>query len=317
MDRANNFYYGDDSGNPVGPLSLDEIRKFADAGVVPWDVMVCEAGGDNWRSLNAIDGGKMDPRTAVAPSKAARHLAEMKPATLVSSLKITFNATIAVSLVGFALDTVISRGAIQTGDPFYTEGAVDRFALMFALLSIAGTLALIYLLVLSLPERHRITSPVKAAGFFLIPVFSIYWAFRLLPGLVKGARQWWLETTPGKSWRLAWLVPLAFVTAGILAVGQVLDLLSVFWILGDTPAKGWAVLLFFSGLFYALSATAAFEYAYSLIQVLGRLVDHVGYEREALKVKNTPFWNRQVWSPSPAYLFPIIFIGIWLMRTPQ
>lgn len=311
------FYYADPNSQPVGPLSIDEIRRFAEAGVVPRDVMVCEAGGDNWSSLDSFDGGGIDRSHTVTPSAKSLPLANMSPETLVRSLKITFNATIAVTLVGFALDTVISRGAIQTGDPFYTEGAMDQFAMMLALLSIAGTLALIYLLVLSLPERHRFTTPVRAAGFFLIPVFSIYWAFRLLPGFVKGARQWWLETAPGKSWRLVWLAPLAFVTAGILAVGQVLDLLSVFWILGDPPAKGWEALLFFSGLFYALGATAAFEYAYSLIQVLGRLVDPVGYEREALKVKNTPFWNRQVWSPSPAYLFPIIFIGIWLMRTPQ
>lgn len=317
MDRPTHFYYGDASGNPVGPLSLDEIRKFADAGVVPRDVMVCEAGGDNWRSLNAIGGGGMDPRPAAAPSTAARPFAEMRPATLVRSLKITFNATIVVSLIGFALDTSTSRGAIQNGDPFYTGGAVDHVAMMLTLLSIAGSAVLIYLFVLSLPERHRFTTPVKAAGFFLIPVFSIYWAFRLLPGLVKGARQWWFETVPGKSWRLAWLAPLAFVTAGILAVGQVLDLLSVFWIWGDQPAEGWELLLFLSGLFYALGATAAFEYAYSLIQVLRRLVDPVGCEREALKVKNTTIWNRRVWSPSPAYLFLVVFIGIWMTRTPQ
>jgi hypothetical protein len=107
------------------------------------------------------------------------------------------------------------------------------------------------------------------------------------------------------------------VTAGILAVGQVLDLLSVLWIWGDQPAKGWELLLFLSGLFYALGATTAFEYAYSLNQVLGRLVDPVGCEREALNVKNTPIWNRRVWSPSPAYLFLVVFIGIWMTRTPQ
>jgi len=311
------FYYADTNSQPVGPLSLEEIRGFADAGVVSQDVMVCEAGGDNWRSLETFDGGGIDPTLTVTSSAKSSPLAEMSPETLVRSLKITFNATIAVSLVGLALDTIINRGAVQTGDPFYTEGAMDQFAMMLTLLSIAGSAALIFLVTLSLPERHRITTPVKAAGFFLIPGFSIYWAFRLLPGFVKGARQWWLETAPGKSWRLAWLAPIAFVTAGILAVGQVLDLLSVFWILGDPPAKGWEALLFFSGLVYALGSTAAFEYAYSLIQVLGRLVDPEGYEREAIKVKNTPIWNRRVWNPSPAYLFPIIFIGIWLMRTPQ
>ena len=315
MSKA--FYYADTNSQPVGPLSLEEIRKFADADVVSRDVMVCEAGGDNWRSLETFDGGGIDPSLTVTPSTKSSPLADMSPETLVRSLRITFNATIAVSLAGFALDTIISRGAIQTGDPFYTEGAMDQFAMMLAFLSIAGSAALIYLVALSLPERHRFTTPVKAAGFFLIPVFSIYWAFRLLPGLVKGTRQWWLETAPGKSWRLAWLAPIAFVTAGILAVGQVLDSLSIFWIWGNPPAKGWQALVFFSGFVYALGSTAAFEYAYSLIQVHGRLVDPEGYERGALKVKNTPIWNRRVWSPSPAYLFPIIFIGIWMMRIPQ
>ena len=42
------YYYADDNSQPVGPLSLDEIRKFADAGVVRPDVMVCKEDGSVW-----------------------------------------------------------------------------------------------------------------------------------------------------------------------------------------------------------------------------------------------------------------------------
>jgi len=35
MTEGTNFYYVDEAGNPVGPLSLDEIRRIAVAGVVP------------------------------------------------------------------------------------------------------------------------------------------------------------------------------------------------------------------------------------------------------------------------------------------
>lgn len=49
------FYYADAQSQPVGPLSIEEIRKIAEAGVVPPDVMVCEAGGDDWKPLNSLE----------------------------------------------------------------------------------------------------------------------------------------------------------------------------------------------------------------------------------------------------------------------
>lgn len=312
------FYYADTNSQPVGPLSLAEIRKFANAGVVPRDVMVCEAGGDNWRSLDAMDGGGIDRRPAFAPSAAASPLAEMRPATLVRTLKITYTATILVALVAFALNTGTGRGAVQSGDPYYSEG-FDALAMTLTLLSIAGSLALIYLLVLSPPERHRFTTPVKAAGFLLIPLFASYWVFRLLPGLVKGTREWWLESAPGKSGRLAWLIPFAVITAVFMAISGILEVVGGVWFLGDPPAKGWEGIIFLSGLAYMLAESAFFHFTLPLLHVLRGLIDPGDYEREALKAKQTPFWKFRPgpWSPSYAFLFPIIFIAVWTMRTPQ
>lgn len=312
------FYYADPNSQPVGPLSIDEIRRFAEAGVVPRDVMVCEAGGDNWRSLDSFYRGGMGTKASDTPSTPARPLAEMRPAKLVLSLKITYTATILVALVAFALNTVTDRGAVQSGDPYYSEG-FDALAMTLTLLSIAGSVALIYLLVLSLPERHRFTTPVKAAGFFLIPVFASYWVFRLLPGLVKGTMQWWLESAPGKSGRLAWLMPFSVITAVFIAVSGILDVVGGVWFLGDPPTKGWEGVIFLSGLAYMLGESAFFHFTLSLLHVLRGLVDPGDYEREALKAKQTPFWKFRPgpWSPSYAFLFPIIFIGIWTMRLSQ
>jgi hypothetical protein len=50
------YYYADENNQVVGPLRLEEIHRFAEAGVVPPDVMICEAGGEHWRSLGAVSG---------------------------------------------------------------------------------------------------------------------------------------------------------------------------------------------------------------------------------------------------------------------
>lgn len=232
----------------------------------------------------------MNPRSADTPSITASASAEMRPATLVRSLKITYTATILMALVAFALTTVTDRGAVQSGDPYYSEG-FDALAMTLTLLSIAGSLALIYLLVLSLPERHRFTTPVKAAGFLLIPLFASYWVFRLLPCLVKGTRQWRLESEPGKPGRLAWLMPIAVITAVFMAIGGILDVVGGVWFLGDPPAKGWEGMILISGLAYMLGESAFFHFTLSLLHVLRGLIDPGDYEREALKAKQTPFWK--------------------------
>jgi hypothetical protein len=46
------FNYRDQTGQAVGPFPLSEIRRFAEAGVVPQDVLVTEVGREDWRPLD-------------------------------------------------------------------------------------------------------------------------------------------------------------------------------------------------------------------------------------------------------------------------
>lgn len=70
------FYYLNDSNQPVGPMDLTAIRKLVDAGVVPPDVLVCEAGSEDWIPLSeksepsAEPGVPKPPRTAPPPRSA-------------------------------------------------------------------------------------------------------------------------------------------------------------------------------------------------------------------------------------------------------
>lgn len=51
MDRATDFYYLNAAQQPVGPMSLEGIRKLADAGIVDLEVLVCPAGEQEWKPL--------------------------------------------------------------------------------------------------------------------------------------------------------------------------------------------------------------------------------------------------------------------------
>ncbi|MCB1205514.1 MAG: DUF4339 domain-containing protein [Verrucomicrobiae bacterium] len=322
MDRITKFYYADHSGNPVGPLTLGEIRKFANAGVIPHDVMICEAGGETWRSLNTI-GEPPTPLSQPSPEPISSPPCskEASPAQKVRTLKIVYTATVIVSLIAFFLSTTSDRTSVQAGDPYASQGAGDSLLVILTLLSMAGSVALIYFLVISLPERHRFASPIKAAGFFLIPVFSIYWVFKLLPGLVNSTREWWAETAPEKPRRLMWLVPFAVITASIMAMGGVFDLLYNFvWLTGDLPSDGWEGILFFSGLTYAFSEATFFQFTLSLIHILRALIDPEDIAREEERAKRTPFWKfrRRPWNPELyAWLFPVVFFKIWMVRVPH
>lgn len=314
------YYYADENSQPVGPLSLDEIRKIANAGVIPHDVMICEAGGETWRSLNTISEvptalSQPSPEPIWSPPSSQ----EASPAQKVRTLKIVYTAALVISLLGFFLSTTSDRTSVQAGDPYASQGAGDSLLVILTLLSMAGSVALIYFLVISLPERHRFASPIKAAGFFLIPVFSIYWVFKLLPGLVNSTKVWWAETAPEKPRRLMWLVPFAVIAASIMAMGGVFDLYTFVWLTGDLPSDGWEGILFFSGLTYAFSEAAFFHFTLSLIHVLRALIDPEDIAREEEKAKRTPFWKfrRQPWNPSYAWLFPVLFFAIWLVRVPH
>lgn len=45
------FYYLNGEQQPVGPMSLEAIRRLADAGIVDSEVLVCPAGEQEWKSL--------------------------------------------------------------------------------------------------------------------------------------------------------------------------------------------------------------------------------------------------------------------------
>lgn len=66
-------YYLNESNQPVGPMDLPAIRKLADAGVLTRDVLVCEAGSEDWTQLSGKEeptpkpGAPKPPRTAPPP----------------------------------------------------------------------------------------------------------------------------------------------------------------------------------------------------------------------------------------------------------
>lgn len=62
------FYYADANSQAVGPLSLEEIRRFADAGIIPPDVMICEEDGEVWKPLSSFEA-PTDPSGFRSPRK--------------------------------------------------------------------------------------------------------------------------------------------------------------------------------------------------------------------------------------------------------
>lgn len=46
------FYYLNDTNQPVGPMDLPAIRKLAEAGIVAGEVLVCKAGSEEWIPLS-------------------------------------------------------------------------------------------------------------------------------------------------------------------------------------------------------------------------------------------------------------------------
>jgi hypothetical protein len=209
------FYYADANAQPVGPLSLDEIRRFVAAGVIPPDVLVCEADGENWRPLTDFAG---PPRTApprTGPTPMARPVsAVVDPGQGADRLGLYFNLAVVALAVGFIFEAIVidaeRRHGADTPLALHLWSGVAWFGVLGA------EAFLLYRLCRSLPSSVRFTSPGRAAGLLLVPIFHLYWVFRLFPGLATAALRW-KERVSGE--RLtSGLVSYGYLVAAIFSV---------------------------------------------------------------------------------------------------
>lgn len=307
------FYYADDLGNLVGPLSLDEIRRFTEAGVVTPNVMVCEAGGENWRSLNTFDETSSITSPPASASQQVQSAMPSHPARTSENLKVIYMIALALSLVGFGLDASSTRAMLENGgmDP---NSIRENVSMLIGLVALGATLTLIFQMVRAIPERHRFTTPVKAAGFYLIPLFSLYWVFRLFPGLVSSVRKWGTEIAPAMSTRISWFLPLAFIAAGLGALSEILiyfEILGYFEHPIDRIARVNHALLYVA---YAAAYASFFHFIFCIVHLMRGLLNPEDYEGEDESEKQRGFLTigPAKWSPSYSYfLFLIVGIGAW------
>lgn len=312
MAESMKFYYGDEAGNPVGPLSLDEIRRFAVAGVVPPDVMVCEAGGEHWRSLETLTPTTRSPVPLGPAPDQTESVEPVDTSHIVGNLKLCYSLALISSLVAFGLDAASTRAEVEHGgeDPNVIRATLSILA---GLVALGTTLALIYQLVRSLPERHRFTSPLKAAGFFLIPVFSLYWVFRLFLGLAESTRKWAREIAPSKMGNLYWLVPFAGIAAILAMLGEILVYIDAFGFFEDFHPVTTKRIYLLVYLGYAAAEAACFHFTLSLVHLLRGFLDPEDYERESQSEKSRGFLTLRSgkWNPAYAYVFFFIAIVAW------
>ncbi|MEC5129491.1 DUF4339 domain-containing protein [Verrucomicrobiales bacterium BCK34] len=307
----NQFYYADENSQPVGPLSLDDIRKMARAGVVPADVMVCEAGGENWRSLKTFDEANTAGKSLF--SSLPQFTGTTDPVEMNRHLKLTFTVAIAISLVACGLNAASNRAAIDSGSYFDPNKARENFVLLLWILSGAAQLALIYQLTRALPKTLQFTSPLKAAGFFLIPVFSIYWVFRLFSGFAKSIQTWSKEIEPKVSKRVAWLTPFAIIAAIFVSVSEIQAYYSIFTVAEDSDIRTLKSDFILSDLTNALGLAAFFHFSLSIIHILRGLLDPGDYEKEGNEAEQRGFWTLRgrAWNPSWAFLFIFAALIPW------
>lgn len=72
------YYYLNPANESVGPLKPDEIRRLVEAGVLSSEVMVCEEGGEEWKSYSSV----IDRSPAAPPQSAPAPLGPPKSAPL-------------------------------------------------------------------------------------------------------------------------------------------------------------------------------------------------------------------------------------------
>ncbi len=214
------FYYADANSQPVGPLSLDEIRRFVAAGVIPPDVLVCEADGETWRPLTGFNGPPRTapPRTGIPPT--ARPVsAAPDPGQSARQLGLHFNHAV-VAMGAYFLVDIMPAAQGNGGD----AGTVGGPLIVIAALWVAVAEAvLIFQLCKSMPPHLFFTTPGRATGFLFIPGFHLFWAFRLFPGLATGALRWKEEESGERL--TSGLVSYSYVVAVSLVIGSVVALL--------------------------------------------------------------------------------------------
>jgi len=311
MHENTMFYYGDDAGNPVGPLSLEEIRKFADAKVLPRSVMICEAGGENWISLETF--AEAEPIGKSISPKLPLFVEVTDPSRKIQHLKITYTVAILISLAACGLSAVSNRAAVDNGSYFDPNSARENFVILLWIVSLGSQAALIYQLIRALPNHLQFTTPLKASGFFLIPFFSIYWIFRLFPEIAKSIQKWSQETVPVVPKRVAWLGTFAIIAASLMAVGKIYDLYSILAVSEYSDMRTLKRDFILWDLTGAVGLAAFFHFTLSILHIVRGLLYPEDYDQESRDTEQRGFWTlrRKQWNPSWAYLFIFVAIIPW------
>ncbi len=215
------FYYANANSQPVGPLSLEEIRRFAAAGIIESDVYVCEAGGEEWKPLTAFAGNSRKASPPLQGPPLDRPVSD-EP-VFPKALRLHYRHAVLAAVIAFLFGLSSADAASRYGgsDPNTSRLVLVALTGIWAL---AAEILLLLQLCKAVPRRLLFTSPGKATGFLFIPGFHLYWAFRLFPGLSDAARQWNAEVVNAAPDRPE-LKPLAYLTSISLAVVSVVVVL--------------------------------------------------------------------------------------------
>lgn len=284
------YYYADHSGRAVGPLKLDQIRQFVTAGVISSDVMVCEAGGEHWVSLTNFSAATLKG-SVDRPTNAGAFVNRIDPSKSATRLTWHFIHALNAAVVSNAMTTWESVTFFEE-----TPGKFDEYAHSIALIaflwSFAALAVFIYQSLRLLPPQHRFTSPVKAAGLFLIPFFSTYWLFRVYTGLARGVQGWrnsQAATIQGRFRHLRIFVPLAISAAVVSAAKDVSGLLQSVYLFVEPVSSEARGVFFLLSMGDALVYTIIFAFLRVVLRSMRELIDPGREER--IEKEPRPFFR--------------------------
>lgn len=247
------FYYQDEKGTRIGPLSWEVMLQLYEAGTVTDDSMVEQGEGneqlmfsdakvrqerlallppvpqaqpDHIDTVEASTGSESPPLARSDLPQGSQ--ASWQPSTEVGKSQ---RSLFIIPLPGIVIVAVaILLGVIWTilGSEWGTLGSVVAVATVAAVVAWA---VLHYQCWHALPIQFRTTSPGKAVGFLFIPFYNLYWAFVTWPQLSRGYRQWQSERQlelpniiPGLEFVLA-MVFVAYTVFGV--IGGLFDLVVI------------------------------------------------------------------------------------------